>query len=67
MDTKSFGSLKLREIVDQIVSIENDIPILRALSKVFSDRTNYKISYDQTQLRLKSLYKEIDRREDLYS
>ena len=59
--------LKLRELVDEIVSKEGRTPILEAIVDVFGDgKPDYKISLNNHKERLSILYEEIGRRDKLY-
>ena len=60
--------LRLKHLIDEIVSKEGKIPILEAIVEVYGDKKpDYKIRLNNYKERLSILYGEIDRRDKLYS
>ena len=60
--------LRLKQLIDEIVSKENKMQILDAIVEVYGDeKPEHKISLNNHKERLSILYGEIDRRDKLYS
>lgn len=63
MTKKNLEQLRLVDIVNEIVSIEESLPILKAISDVFNDeKPEYQNRYELKLSKLNSLYQEICRR-----
>lgn len=59
--------LKLKELVNEIVSKECRRPMLNAAVEVYGDKKpEYEMRVDNFKQRLSALYEEIDRRDKLY-
>lgn len=60
--------LRLRALVDEIVTKEGIMPILEAITEVDDDeKSEYKIRKGNYKQRLSALYEEVNRRQKLYN